>query len=71
MKTKYRVGDMFLDRNDKPFCYIVKIIQYKKRSQYEHEMVYFNEEQWSKSLCTLFLNDLIRYGGWKHIPVVK
>jgi hypothetical protein len=68
----FSVGDLFLNREGKPHCYIVKILQYSKGSQYEYEMGYFNKERWDyKYLKTVRLKDNIRFGGWKHVPVVK
>jgi hypothetical protein len=68
----FSVGDLFLNRQGEACCYIVKIVQYSKGSQYEYEMGYFNKERWdSKYFKTVRLKDMIRYGSWKHVPVVK
>jgi hypothetical protein len=70
----FSVGDLFLNRQGEVCCYIVKIVQYKKGSQYEYEMQYFNKERdrWNpRFMNTVRLKDNIRYGAWKHIPVVK
>jgi hypothetical protein len=70
----FSVGDLFLNRQGEACCYIVKIVQYAKGTQYEYEVSYFNKERdrWNaKFMNTVRLKDSIRYGGWKHIPVVK
>jgi len=70
----FSVGDLFLNRQGEVCCYIVNIVQYKKGSQYEYEMSYFNKdrERWNpRFMNTVRLKDSLRYGGWKHIPVVK
>jgi hypothetical protein len=71
----FSVGDLFLNREGKVCCYIVKIVQYKKGSQYEYEVSYFNKDRdrmyYPKFMNTLRLKDSIRFGGWKHVPMVK
>jgi hypothetical protein len=70
----FSVGDLFLNRQGEVCCYIVNIVQYKKGSQYEYEMSYFNKDRdrWNpRFMNTVRLKDSLRYGGWKHIPVVK
>ena len=70
----FSVGDLFLNRQGEACCYIVKIVQYKKGSQYEYEMTYFNKERERRNprfMNTVRLKDLLRYRGWKHVPVVK
>jgi hypothetical protein len=70
----FSVGDLFLSVENEPLCFIVKITQWKKGSQYQYELEYFNKERdrWNaRFMNTVRLKDSLRYGGWKHIPVVK
>jgi len=68
----FSVGDLFLNCQGEVCCYIIKIVQYSKGSQYEYEMGYFNKERWDyKYLKTVRLKEMIKFAGWKHIPVVK
>ena len=39
----FSVGDLFLNRQGEVYCYIVNIVQYKKGSQYEYQLCYFNQ----------------------------
>lgn len=68
----FSVGDLFLDREGNLYCYIAKIYQWKKGSQYQHELKYFRDQghYWS-TINTARLKDRITYSGWKHVPVVK
>lgn len=72
--TKYfSVGDLFLDPDGKPYCYIVKITQWKKGAQYTYHLEYFDNDRWHphKEFNTIRLKDKVDYFQWKHIPVVK
>jgi hypothetical protein len=70
----FSVGDLFLNRQGEVCCYLVKIVQYSKGSQYEYEMSYFNKDRYGwnpRFMNTLRLKDKLRHGAWKHVPVVK
>lgn len=69
----FSVGDLFLDRNGEPLCFIVKITQWKKGAQYQYEFEYFRERSYNhhKYMNTIRLKDKVNFFGWKHIPVVK
>lgn len=69
----FSVGDLFLNVEGEPLCFIVKIIQRKKGAQYEYEMEYFKIRAYSHSKYynTRRLREKVDFWGWKHIPVVK
>lgn len=70
----FSVGDMFLNRKGEAYCYITKIVQFEKGYQYEYQLCYFNEVRQVYQphfINTLRLKDKLKYGVWKHIPVVK
>jgi hypothetical protein len=70
----FSVGDMFLNHKGEALCYITKIVQVAKGYQYEYQLCYFNEgRQFYQPhfINTLRLKDKMKYGVWKHIPVVK
>lgn len=69
---EFSVGDMFI-RPDDSICYITKIVQYSKGSQYQHYIEYFAGATYThhKQLNTRQLKNKVEYWGWKHIPVVK
>jgi hypothetical protein len=70
----FSVGDLFLNKEGEAHCYIIKIVQYRKGSQYEFELSYFNKDRDRYNpiyMNTLRLKDNIRFSGWKHVPVVK
>lgn len=68
----FSVGDLFL-YHEEPLCFIVKITQWKKGTQYEYEVEYFKNRSYShhKYFNTRRLKDRVEYFHWKHIPVVK
>lgn len=69
----FSVGDLFLNPDGQPLCFIVKITQHKKGAQYEYEMEYFKIRAFSHSKYynTRRLREKVDFWGWKHIPVVK
>jgi hypothetical protein len=70
----FSVGDMFISHKGEAFCYITKIVQFEKGSQYEYQLCYFNQVLQSYQplyMKTLRIKDKLKYGVWKHIPVVK
>ena len=69
----FSVGDLFLNPEGVPLCFIVKITQHRKGAQYEYQLEYFRERAFSHRtyMNTLRLKDKVNYWGWKHIPVVK
>lgn len=70
----FSIGDMFLNHKGEAHCYITKIVQFQKGSQYEYKLCYFNEfkDYYQPSyLKTIYIKDKLKYGVWKHIPVVK
>jgi hypothetical protein len=68
------VGDLFLNYKGEALCYITKILQYTKGAQYEYRLCYFVPVKHSYQptyINTLHLKEKLKYGDWKHIPVVK
>jgi len=74
---EFTVGDMFIDADGELICFIAKITQQAKGQQYHFHLEYFekfavmNRITRKRELCTLFMKDRIRFGGWKHIPVKR
>jgi hypothetical protein len=66
----FSVGDLFLNHKGEACCYIIRIVQVRKGTQYEYELHYFNQAK-TLYVRTNRIKDKVRYGGWKHIPVAK